>query len=344
MRSPRVAVVGATGAVGPVVLDVLHERGFPASEVVAFASARSAGSRVPYAGEQIEVRELTADALEGFDLALFSAGGSTSRAFAPEAVARGCVVVDKSSAFRLDPAVPLVVPEVNGDTAAAHQGIVSNPNCSTIQLVCVLAPIQAAAGLDHVTIATYQAVSGTGAKAVEELRSQSQAVLAGDASEPVVYPHQIAFNAIPQCDSFEGESTLEETKLVLESQKILGDGAIGIHATCVRVPVWRGHSEAVWIETRSPLDADDAREILRAAPGVKVVDNPGLGSYPLASAASETDDVLVGRIRRDPSRRNGLALWIVADNLRKGAATNGVQIAELLVERDLVRVPGRAAA
>jgi aspartate-semialdehyde dehydrogenase len=344
MRSPRVAVVGATGAVGPVVLDVLHERGFPASEVVAFASARSAGSRVPYAGEQIEVRELTADALEGFDLALFSAGGSTSRAFAPEAVARGCVVVDKSSAFRLDPAVPLVVPEVNGDTAAAHQGIVSNPNCSTIQLVCVLAPIQAAAGLDHVTIATYQAVSGTGAKAVEELRSQSQAVLAGDVSEPVVYPHQIAFNAIPQCDSFEGESTLEETKLVLESQKILGDGAIGIHATCVRVPVWRGHSEAVWIETRSPLDADDAREILRAAPGVKVVDNPGLGEYPLASAASETDDVLVGRIRRDPSRRNGLALWIVADNLRKGAATNGVQIAELLVERDLVRVPGRAAA
>jgi aspartate-semialdehyde dehydrogenase len=233
---------------------------------------------------------------------------------------------------------------VNGDTAAAHQGIVSNPNCSTIQLVCVLAPLQAAAGLDHVTIATYQAVSGTGAKAVEELRSQSQAVLAGDASEPVVYPHQIAFNAIPQCDSFEGESTLEETKLVLESQKILGDGAIGIHATCVRVPVWRGHSEAVWIETRSPLDADDAREILRAAPGVKVVDDPGLGKYPLASAATETDDVLVGRIRRDPSRRNGLALWIVADNLRKGAATNGVQIAELLVERDLVRVPGRAAA
>ena len=344
MRSPRVAVVGATGAVGPVVLDVLHERGFPASEVAAFASARSAGTRVAYAGEELEVRELTADALEGFDLALFSAGGSTSRTFAPEAVARGCVVVDKSSAFRLDPAVPLVVPEVNGDAAAAHQGIVSNPNCSTIQLVCALAPLHAAAGLDHVTIATYQAVSGTGAKAVEELRVQSQAVLAGDTADPVVYPHPIAFNALPQCDSFEGDSTLEETKLVLESQKILDDDSIGIHATCVRVPVWRGHSEAVWIETRAPLEADEARAILRAAPGVRVVDDPGLGEYPLASDAADTDDVLVGRIRRDPSRRNGLALWIVADNLRKGAATNGVQIAELLVERDLVRVPGRAAA
>jgi aspartate-semialdehyde dehydrogenase len=340
----RVAVVGATGAVGSTMLGIMRERRFVADEVVPFASERSAGRRIDHGDAQLEVRALSDAAIQGFDLALFSAGGSTSRAFAPEAVARGCVVVDKSSAFRLDPAVPLVVPEVNGDTAAAHQGIVSNPNCSTIQLVCVLAPLYAAAGLDHVTIATYQAVSGTGAKAVEELRSQSQAVLAGATAEPVVYPHQIAFNAIPQCDSFEGESTLEETKLVLESQKILGDGAIGIHATCVRVPVWRGHSEAVWIETRSPLDADDAREILRAAPGVKVVDDPGLGEYPLASAATETDDVLVGRIRRDPSRRNGLALWIVADNLRKGAATNGVQIAELLVERDLVRVPGRAAA
>jgi len=344
MRSPRVAVVGATGAVGPVVLDVLHERGFPASEVVAFASARSAGRRVPYAGTEIEVRELTADAFDGFDLALFSAGGSTSRAFAPEAVARGCVVVDKSSAFRMDPAVPLVVPEVNGDAAASHQGIVSNPNCSTIQLVCVLAPLHAAAGLGHVTVATYQAVSGTGAKAVDELRSQARAVLDGHTADPVVYPHQIAFNAIPQCESFEGDSTLEETKLVLEPRKILGDETIGIHATCVRVPVWRGHSEAVWIETRSPLDADEAREILRRTPGVRVVDDPEHSEYPLPSDAEQTDDVLVGRIRRDPSRQNGLALWIVADNLRKGAATNGVQIAELLVERDLVRVPGRAAA
>jgi len=312
--------------------------------VVPFASARSAGTRVSFAGTEIEVRELTADALEGFDLALFSAGAGTSRAFAPEAVARGCVVVDKSSAFRLEPGVPLLVPEVNADAAAAHRGIVSNPNCSTIQLVCVLAPLHAAAGLEHVTIATYQAVSGTGARAVDELRLQSRAALDGDTAEPVVYPHQIAFNAIPHCDGFEGDSTLEERKLVLESQKILGDDAIGIHATCVRVPVWRGHSEAVWIETRSPLGADEAREILRGAPGVRVVDDPGSAGYPLASDAAGVDDVLVGRIRRDPSRRNGLALWIVADNLRKGAATNGVQIAELLVERDLVRVPGRAAA
>ena len=344
MRKPRVAVVGATGAVGPIVLDVLHERGFPAAEVVPFASARSAGTRVRFAGAELEVRELTADALEGFDLALFSAGGSTSRAFAPEAVARGCVVVDKSSAFRMDPAVPLVVPEVNADTAAAHHGIVANPNCSTIQLMCALAPLHAAAGLEHVTVSTYQAVSGTGAKAVEELRSQSQAALDGHTTDPVVYPHQIAFNAIPQCDVFEGDSTLEETKLVLESQKILGSDAIGIHATCVRVPVWRGHSEAVWIETRSPLEADEAREILEAAPGVRVLDDPASSEYPLPSDAVGDDDVLVGRIRRDPSRQNGLALWIVSDNLRKGAATNGVQIAELLVERDLVRVPGRAAA
>jgi len=240
--------------------------------------------------------------------------------------------------------VPLVVPEVNADTAAAHHGIVSNPNCSTIQLICALAPLHAAAGLEHVTVSTYQAVSGTGAKAVEELRSQSQAALDGHTTDPVVYPHTIAFNAIPQCEVFEGDSTLEETKLVLESQKILGSDAIGIHATCVRVPVWRGHSEAVWIETRSPLEAGEAREILEAAPGVRVVDDPASSEYPLPSDAVGDDDVLVGRIRRDPTRRNGLALWIVSDNLRKGAATNGVQIAELLVERNLVRVPGRAAA
>jgi aspartate-semialdehyde dehydrogenase len=337
--------VGATGAVGPVVLEVLHERSFPAREVVAFASARSAGSRLAFGESQLEVRELTADALEGFDLALFSAGAGTSRAFAPEAVARGCVVVDKSSAFRLEPGVPLVVPEVNAAAAAGHAGIVANPNCSTIQLVAALKPLHDAAGLAHVTVATYQAVSGTGARAVDELRDQSRAELAGDA--PVAasaFPHPIAFNALPQCDVFDGDSTLEETKLVRETHKILGDESIGIHATCVRVPVWRGHSEAVWIETREPLDAGDARRILAAAPGVRVVDDPAAAKYPMPSAASGTDDVLVGRIRTDPTRRNGLAMWVVADNLRKGAALNGVQIAELLVARDLVRVPDRAAA
>ena len=344
MSSPRVAVVGATGAVGPVVLEVLAERGFPASEVVAFASARSAGSRIPFGGGELEVRELEHDSFDGFDLALFSAGGSTSKRYAPEAVARGCVVVDKSSAFRMDPSVPLVVPEVNPEALDGHRGIVSNPNCSTIQLVAALKPLHDAAGLTHVTVATYQAVSGTGAGAVRELYDQSRALLAGESAEASVYPHQIAFNVLPQCDAFEGDSTTEETKLVNETHKILGDTSIAISSTCVRVPVWRGHSEAVWLETRTPLEAGEAREILRAAPGVRVVDDPGLGEYPLASDAMQTDDVLVGRIRRDPSRRNGLALWIVADNLRKGAATNGVQIAELLVERDLVRVPGRAAA
>jgi len=344
VSSPRVAVVGATGAVGPVVLEVLAERGFPASEVVAFASARSAGSRIPFAGGDLEVRELHDDSFDGFDLALFSAGGSTSKRYAPEAVARGCVVVDKSSAFRMDPGVPLVVPEVNPEALDAHRGIVSNPNCSTIQLVAALKPLHDAAGLTHVTVATYQAVSGTGAGAVRELHEQSRALLAGEAAEAAVYPHQIAFNVLPQCDAFEGDSTTEETKLVNETHKILGDPGIAISSTCVRVPVWRGHSEAVWIETREPLGAERARALLDDAPGVRVVDDPAAAAYPLPSAAAGTDDVLVGRIRDDASRRNGLSLFVVADNLRKGAATNGVQIAELLVGRGLVRVPDRAAA
>ncbi|MDX6546623.1 MAG: aspartate-semialdehyde dehydrogenase [Gaiellales bacterium] len=339
MSSPRVAVVGATGAVGPEVLSILAERGFPASEVVPFASARSAGSRVGYAGGQLEVRELTEDALEGFDLALFSAGGSTAKRFAPAAVQRGCVVIDKSSAFRMDPLVPLVVPEVNADAVAAHRGIVSNPNCSTIQLVVALKPLHDAARISQMTIATYQAVSGTGKRAMEELRSQSLALLQDDNVQASVYPHPIAFNALPQCDVFEGDETIEETKLVRETHKILGDDTIGITATCVRVPVWRSHSEAVWIETEQELSADQARELLSAAPGVRVVDEPASSSYPMPSDAAGGDEVLVGRIRRDRSRRNGLALWIVADNLRKGAALNGVQIAELLHQRGLIHVP-----
>jgi aspartate-semialdehyde dehydrogenase len=335
----RVAVVGAPRALGPAVLSILEERGFPASEVVPFASARSAGTRVRYAGEELEVRELTDDALAGFDLALFSAGGGTSKRFAPEAVRRGCVVVDKSSAFRMDPAVPLVVPEVNGEAAAWHRGIIANPNCSTIQLVMALKPIHDAARIRHLTIATYQAVSGSGNRAVEELRSQSQALLRGDDARPAVYPHQIAFNALPQCDAFDGDETLEETKLVRETHKILDDDGIGVSATCVRVPVWRSHSEAVWLETERELSPGDVRELLGSAPGVRVVDDPAAARYPMASEAAGRDDVLVGRIRRDPSRTNGLALWIVADNLRKGAALNGVQIAEMLVARDLVHVP-----
>jgi aspartate-semialdehyde dehydrogenase len=343
MRDVRLAVVGATGAVGPEVLSILHERSFPASEVVPFASARSAGTRVAFGNEQLEVRELTEDALAGFDLALFSAGGGTSKRFAPEAVRRGVVVVDKSSAFRMHPQVPLVVPEVNLDALSRHRGIVSNPNCSTIQLVVALAPIHRRARITHMTIATYQAVSGTGARAVEELRDQSKALLAGDDAQAEVYPHQIAFNALPHCDSFEGDETTEETKLVNETRKILGDSSLAISATCVRIPVWRSHSEAVWIETEEELSADGAREILAGSPGLRVVDDPASARYPMPSEAAGRDDVLVGRIRRDASRRNGLALWVVADNLRKGAALNGVQIAEALAERDLIRVPEQAA-
>jgi aspartate-semialdehyde dehydrogenase len=233
---------------------------------------------------------------------------------------------------------------VNPEAVEAHRGIVSNPNCSTIQLVAALKPLHDAAGLAHVTVATYQAVSGTGANAVRELRDQSQALLAGEPAAPSVYPHQIAFNVLPHCDAFEGDSTTEETKLVNETHKILGDPDIPISSTCVRVPVWRGHSEAVWVETHEPLGAERARALLRDAPGVRVVDDPAASAYPLPSAAAGTDDVLVGRIRDDASRRNGLSLFVVADNLRKGAATNGVQIAELLVARGLVRVPDRTAA
>jgi aspartate-semialdehyde dehydrogenase len=343
-RSYRVAVVGATGAVGPEVLSILAERSFPASEVVPFASARSAGTRVPFAGEELEVRELTEDSLAGFDLALFSAGGGTSKRFAPEAVSRGCVVVDKSSAFRMDPQVPLVVPEVNGGAVAAHRGIIANPNCSTIQLVCALKPLHDAARVLRMQIATYQSVSGTGSRAVDELRSQTLASLQGENVRADVYPHPIAFNALPQCDVFEGDETTEETKLVRETHKILDDESIGISATCVRVPVWRSHSEAVWIETERPLAPAEAREILAAAPGVTVVDDPAQSRYPMATEAAGGDEVLVGRIREDRSRPNGLALWVVADNLRKGAALNGVQIAELLARRELIRVPGAEVA
>jgi aspartate-semialdehyde dehydrogenase len=344
MADLRLAVVGATGAVGPEVLRVLEERRFPAARVGAFASARSAGRRLPFAGHELAVEELTEDALEGYDLAFFSAGAGTSRQFAPEAVRRGCVVIDKSSAFRLADDVPLIVPEVNPETAAGHRGIVANPNCSTIQLVTALKPLHDAARISHLTISTYQAVSGSGARAVEELRDQSRALLDGQTHRPSVYPHQIAFNALPHCDTFDGAETTEETKLVAETRKILDDPGIGISATCVRVPVWRGHSEAVWIETEQPLAAEEARDLLDRAPGVRVVDDPAQARYPLASDASGSDDVLVGRIRRDPSRERGLVMWIVADNLRKGAATNGVQIAELLAARGLVRVPDAEAA
>jgi aspartate-semialdehyde dehydrogenase len=255
------------------------------------------------------------------------------------------VVVDKSSAYRMDPDVPLVVPEVNPTATDSHNGIVANPNCSTIQFVAVLKPLLDAVGLNQVTVATYQAVSGTGTKAMDELAAQTRAVIAGEPVETNVYPHQIAFNALPHCDVFDADgSTQEETKLVRETRKILSQPELPIAATCVRIPVLRGHSEAVWIETADPISPSAARELLSRAPGVSVVDDPAANLYPTPLDAAGQDQVLVGRIRRDGSRPNGLALWIVADNLRKGAATNGVQIAEVMVERGLVRVPGAAAA
>jgi aspartate-semialdehyde dehydrogenase len=348
--SYRVAVVGATGQVGRLMLRVLSERDFPAREIVPFASERSAGSEIDGVGV---VRGLSDASIAGFDIALFSAGGSVSRDWAPRFVAAGAVVVDNSSYWRMHDEVPLVVSEVNPDALIGHQGIVANPNCSTMQMVVVLKPIFDAAGIERLVISTYQAVSGTGKQAVEELARQAHAVLearqsggpgngetASDRIQPQVYRHQIAFNALPEAGSFPAgdDHTDEERKLMNETRKILADPSIRVSATCVRVPVFVGHSEAVNVQTREPLSPDQARELLESAPGVKVIDDPGSAQYPLATDAQGQDEVLVGRIRRDPGHERSLDMWIVADNLRKGAATNAVQIAELLRERGLLGV------
>jgi aspartate-semialdehyde dehydrogenase len=336
----RVAVVGATGAVGRAMRSILAERDFPVKELTALATAKSAGTRLDYRGQEVTCQELTPDSFKGIDLALFSAGGGTSLKFAPFARAAGCVVVDNSSAWRMDADVPLVVPEVNPDDVEWHKGIIANPNCSTIQMVVMMKPLHDEAKITRVVVSTYQAVSGTGAKAIRELLEQTPLVLAGKVPEANVYPHQIAFNCLPQIDVFlEDGYTKEEQKMVDETKKIMGDRTIAVTATCVRVPVQNGHSEAVNLEFARPLSVERARELLAAAPGVKVVDDPTNKVYPMPIVASGQDDTFVGRIRRDPTVENGLNLWVVADNLRKGAALNAVQIAELLVQRDLVRVP-----
>jgi aspartate-semialdehyde dehydrogenase len=335
----RVAVVGATGQVGTLILQLLRERGFPAREVVPFASERSVGRTLEGAGahgEDIVVRGLGDDAIQGFDLAIFSAGGATSGEWAPRFAAAGAVVVDNSSRWRMSDDVPLVVAEVNPDALARHNGIVANPNCSTMQMVVALKPLYDAAGIERLVISTYQAVSGTGRRAVDELLDQSHALLHDRAiAAPQEYAHQIAFNARPHAGGFAAgdDHTDEERKLINETRKILGDQEIAISATCVRVPVVNGHSEAVNVQTRRELSPDGAREVLRAAPGVTVLDDPEAALYPLAVDASGHDDVFVGRIRRDAGHERALDLWIVADNLRKGAATNAVQLAELLAER-----------
>jgi len=349
----RVAVVGATGQVGTLMLELLRERSFPAREVVAFASERSAGRVLEGAapdGGDLTVQGLDEDSIQGFDIELVSAGGSTSGEWAPRFAAAGAVVIDNSSRWRMQDDVPLVVSEVNPDALelafqdGPHRGIVANPNCSTMQMVVALKPLHDAAGIERLVVSTYQAVSGTGKQAVDELLDQSHALLhEREIESPDAYAHQIAFNALPHAGSFAAgeDHTDEERKLINETRKILGDPDIRVSATCVRVPVVTGHSEAVNVQTREELSPERARELLAAAPGVVVLDDPDAALYPLAIDAAGRDEVFVGRIRRDPGHERALDMWIVADNLRKGAATNAVQIAELLHERGLVH--GREA-
>lgn len=329
----KVAVVGATGAVGEVMLSILAERKFPISELVALASERSAGSHIDFGDDEVLVQDLANFDPSSVDIALFSAGGATSKEYAPKFAAAGAVVIDNSSTFRYDDDVPLVVSEVNPDAAKNRpRGIIANPNCSTMQLMPVLAPIHREYGIERVNVATYQSVSGGGRSAMEELGRQTAELLSFQDIEPKKFPVQIAFNLIPHIDEFQPNGyTKEEMKLVWETQKILGDASIQVNPTAVRVPVFFGHSEAVHIETRRKISAEQARELLAKAPGVTVLDDRVPAGYPTAATeAANHDTVYVGRIREDISHDRGLDLWIVADNVRKGAATNSVQIAEIL--------------
>ncbi|MEA2376653.1 MAG: aspartate-semialdehyde dehydrogenase [Thermoleophilaceae bacterium] len=331
--------MGATGAVGSTILGVMRERSFAADEIVPFASERSAGRSIDYGDQTLSVVALSEDAIQGFDLALFSAGSTISSDWAPRFAEAGAVVVDNSSQWRMSDDVPLVVSEVNPEALDSHRGIVANPNCTTMQTVVALKPILDAAGIERLIMSTYQAVSGTGQKAVDELHRQVEAVIdAKELPRPVVYPHQIAFNVVPQVETFKDgdDYTTEERKCMRETRKILGRDDIGVSATCARVPVFTGHSVSANVQTREPLSPEECREVLSGAPGVTVVDDPADGLYPLPIDAAGRDDVLVGRIRRDPSHDRCLNLWIVGDNLRKGAATNAVQLAELLTVRGLL--------
>ena len=334
----HVAVAGATGAVGNEMIQILEEQEFPVASLKLLASSRSAGKTLDFRGESLHVEELRDDSFEGVDIALFSAGAAASRQFAPAAAESGCVVIDNSSGWRMDPEVPLVVPEVNPHAVADYRnkGIIANPNCSTIQMVVVLKPIYDAAGIERVVVSTYQAVSGTGKNAMEELTEQTRNLLTFQEVTAEVYPHRIAFNCFPHIGSFlENGYTEEEMKMVHETHKIMEDPNIRVSATTVRIPVFYGHSEAVNIQTERKLSAKEARVLLFQAPGVRVMDNPDERIYPMPSEAAGINDTLVGRIREDISIENGLDLWIVADNIRKGAALNTVQIAELLIKEHL---------
>jgi aspartate-semialdehyde dehydrogenase len=351
----RAAVVGATGAVGQKVLQVLEERSFPLRELVPFASASSQGTAIAFQGQELVCRALSEEVIEGFDLAFFAAGGSVSAEWAPRFAQRGAVAIDKSSHWRMDPEVPLVVPEINPDAteqalASGGKGIVASPNCSTMAMVMALYPIHRESPIEEIVVSTYQSVSGTGRAAIDELANQAHALLHGtDPGPPGVYPHQIAFNALPHVETFKDTSdyTTEERKMMVETRKIFGlsEGQLAITATCVRVPVIHAHSEAIRIRTREPVSVERARELLGRAPGVIVVDHPERNEYPLAIDAADRDEVFVGRLRHDPGARGAehLNMWVVGDNLRKGAATNAVQIAQLLHERGLAGAEDRAA-
>jgi aspartate-semialdehyde dehydrogenase len=339
-----IAVVGATGVVGRTMVQVLGERAFPMAELRLLASGRSAGRTVQVGGKTLEIQEAVGEAFDGVDIALFSAGADISRDLAPQAVARGATVIDNSAAWRMDPAVPLVVSQVNPGDLETHEGIIANPNCSTMQLVPVLMALRDSAGIERVVVDTYQSVSGTGAEAIAELEGQVRAHVAGEPKTHTVYPHEIAFNALPEIDVFlDNGYTKEEWKVVTESRKILHLPDLRISCTAVRIPVFVSHSEAVHVETRDPLTPEQARRLFASVPGVVVQDEPSAHEYPLASTSAGRDEVFVGRVRQDPSidGGRGLALWIVSDNLRKGAATNAVELAELLVGRGWVRARSR---
>ena len=335
----RIAVVGATGAVGQRMLRVLEEREFPVSDLLPLASARSAGKEVTFRGKSLRIEELKADSFAGRDIALFSAGGSISQQFAPHATAAGAWVIDNTSAFRMDPKVPLVVPEVNGHHLdGSSSKIVANPNCSTIQMVVALEPLRREAGLKRIVISTYQAIGGAGNRALEEYALQASAYAEGrPLPPPQIFPHTIFGECLPQIGDFADDGyTLEELKMIYETRKIFDLPELAVTATAVRVPVSVGHSESINVETLTPLSVERARQLLSDAPGVELMDDPGQGTYPLARHCEGRDPVYVGRLRVDHSVANGLNLWVVADNLRKGAALNAVQIAELLCDKKLV--------
>ena len=339
MKRYRVAIVGATGLVGQELIKVLEQRDFPTESISLFASDRSAGKKIFVSHREVEVKETAPESFQGIDIALFSAGTEISRHFSPLAARTGAVVIDNSSAFRMISAVPLVVPEVNSEDIKWHKGIIANPNCSTIQMVVALYPLHKVNPINRIIVDTYQAVSGIGGSAaIEELTTQAKQILDGQTTIPHVFPHQIAFNILPEIDVFlDNRYTKEEWKMLEETRKIMHADGIAISATCARVPVFTGHSESVHVEFSQPMSPEEARQILSQAPGVKVLDDPVISLYPQPWSATGTDEVFVGRIRQDASHPKGLAMWIVADNLRKGAALNAVQIAEEMIKGELLQ-------